>query len=134
VKQNQVSDARKLERVAVSASTLWPVCTFLTRSRDITLADGHYGPRITHKAVFDLSFGDDPRYQHTESIEAYVTTLSYDLMLGRTWLEDHEPQVRWSTGVVVFAGECCREHNNNAYHAPVATENYYKLCRRLVNA
>jgi hypothetical protein len=60
-------------------------------SRDITLADGHYGPRITHKAIFDLSFSDDPRYQYTESIEAYVTTLPYDLILGRIWLEDHEP-------------------------------------------
>lgn len=41
----------------------------------------------------------------------YVTKLGkYDIMLGKPWLTDHNPNIDWTTNIVTFNSDHCRKH------------------------
>ncbi|OWT42257.1 reverse transcriptase (RNA-dependent DNA polymerase) domain-containing protein [Pochonia chlamydosporia 170] len=48
---------------------------------------------------------------HKEKILFYVTKLGkYDIILGKPWLTDHNPNVNWSTNIVTFNSNHCRQY------------------------
>lgn len=60
---------------------------------------------------------------HKEKMLFYVTKLGkYDIILGKPWLTDHNPNVDWGTNTVTFRSEHCRKYcmQNGQYQLTVA--------------
>jgi hypothetical protein len=61
-------------------------------------------------ALIHIMVGDGDT-KHKEERLVYVADVKYDIMLGRQWLADHNPQIRWDTGTIIMdsrhCGECC---------------------------
>lgn len=48
---------------------------------------------------------------HKENMLFYVTKLGkYDIILGKPWLTDHNPNVDWATNTITFRSEHCRKY------------------------
>ena len=50
---------------------------------------------------------------HHETINAFLSNLpdEYDIVLGRPWLNKHQPDIQWGTGAVTFNHERCSAHH-----------------------
>jgi hypothetical protein len=77
----------------------------LPQARRLALGDNEEAAPIPKWAVFDeLMLGD-----HSERLPAYVTKLEYDIVLGYSWLEKHNPSIDWVTRQIRFdscEGKC----------------------------
>lgn len=74
----------------------------------LTMADGTstIENAITHDVILFVNIGS-----HTEHLKFGVTkNLSHDLMLGRAWLNLHDPTIQWSLSSVRFSSAHCRRH------------------------
>jgi hypothetical protein len=72
----------------------------LACSLNLIVADGHFSSNgaITHSTDLRLSIGS-----HTETIRCLVTKLGrYQLILGKPWLNTHNPLVNWRDDLVPF--------------------------------
>lgn len=50
---------------------------------------------------------------HVESVLLFVTQLAhFDIVLGLPWLQLHDPEIRWSDGVISFSSKFCKRHSN----------------------
>jgi hypothetical protein len=79
----------------------------LRKPRVLELADGRLVDRMTHLAIFNLEVGEG----HVEQILAYVTDLAeYGVILGRPWLNKHDPTIRWSADRITFDSGYCLHH------------------------
>lgn len=69
------------------------------------LADGSTGPEITHYTRLNCTIGP-----HTETLSFFVMPLSYDFILGRGWLDTHNPAIDWPTDRLTFSSDYCRQN------------------------
>ena len=76
--------------------------------REVRVIDGRVinTGLVTHEATFQLVIGN-----HTETLTADITnTGRYDCIVGTPWLWRHDPNIRWTTGVVQFTSAFCQAH------------------------
>ena len=80
----------------------------LRNRRRLNVVDGRPSSAgdITHVVKLDMDIKG-----HKEKMLFYVTKLGkYDIILGKPWLTDHNPNVNWSTNLVTFNSDHCRKH------------------------
>jgi hypothetical protein len=78
----------------------------LRNPRRLNVVDGRPSSAgdITHIVKLTQSING-----HTEKIPFYVTKLGkYNTILGKPWLDDHNPCVYWATNSLTFRPEHCR--------------------------
>lgn len=83
----------------------------LTRPRYLRVFDGSEtsAGKITHVAKTKLEISG-----HTETMVLFVTTLAYfDIVLGLPWLQQHNPEINWPEGSLVFNQTYCRKHSTS---------------------
>jgi hypothetical protein len=74
----------------------------LRHRRRLNVVDGRPSSAgdITHVVKLDMEIKG-----HKEKMLFYVTKLGkYDIILGKPWLTDHNPNVNWSTNMVTLSG------------------------------
>lgn len=80
----------------------------LRNRRRLNVVDGRPSSAgdITHVAKLDMEIKG-----HKEKMLFYVTKLGrYDVILGKPWLTDHNPNVNWSANMVTFNSDHCRKY------------------------
>lgn len=80
----------------------------LRNPRRLNVVDGRPSSAgdITHVAQLNQSING-----HLEKMLFYVTKLGkYDVILGKPWLDDHNPHVDWSTNSIAFKSDYCRRN------------------------
>ena len=64
----------------------------------LKLADGNLAPIVTHCAQLHFRLGD-----YYDELWCFVTILGkFDLILGISWLEQHDPKVSFHTRILIF--------------------------------
>ena len=80
----------------------------LRNRRRLNVVDGRPSSAgdITHVVKLNMEIKG-----HKEKMLFYVTKLGkYDIILGKPWLTDHNPNVNWSTNTVTFNSDHCRKY------------------------
>jgi hypothetical protein len=101
----------------------------LQTHRLLTYADGMPHARVHSMAEIFLVIGDGDT-KHVEQRLVYVADLQYDLVLGRPWLADHEPQVRYKSGTLIMdSTHCSTCYSTDLYRPAIALsqEHVHKL-------
>ena len=76
---------------------------------DFTVADGRIisSGAITHIVRIALALGRT----HCEVLELYITRLGqYPVVLGLSWLQKHDPRIRFKENTVTFDSKYCLDH------------------------
>lgn len=62
--------------------------------------------RITHEIDLSLEIGN-----HSEILTFQVTRIArYNIILGKSWLSKHDPEIKWSSNTLSFKSRLCRQH------------------------
>lgn len=80
----------------------------LRNPRRLNVVDGRPSSAgdITHIVKLNQSING-----HVEKMLFYVTKLGkYDIILGKPWLDDHNPHVDWAANSITFKSEHCRRN------------------------
>ncbi|KID81404.1 retrotransposon nucleocapsid protein [Metarhizium guizhouense ARSEF 977] len=80
----------------------------LRNRRRLNVVDGRPSSAgdITHVVKLNLEIKG-----HKEKMLFYVTKLGkYDIILGKPWLRDHNPNINWTTNTVTFNSDHCRKY------------------------
>ena len=76
----------------------------LAQPCNLKLADDSLAPVITHCAQVYFRLGD-----HYDEIWCFVTSLGkFDLILGMSWLEQHDPKLSFRKRTMIFDSEFCK--------------------------
>lgn len=68
--------------------------------------------KITHE--IDLTLQIDT---HIEVLTFQVTRIArYNIILGKSWLSNHDPEIKWSSNIISFTSVFCRDHCLNTLH------------------
>ena len=60
---------------------------------------------ITHEIDLQLQLGS-----HSENLTFQVTRIArYHVILGKSWLSKHDPEIKWSNNIVSFTSPFCQE-------------------------
>ena len=66
----------------------------------VTLTDGKIKTTTLCKTELDLTVGD-----YNKKVNAQVLDLSYNLILGKPWLTQNNPEIDWKNNKVTFSFE-----------------------------
>jgi len=81
----------------------------VTKSRNpLTVNDvnGRLLSRVDRQVEIRMAVGN-----HSETLTFDVAPLGgHNIVLGLPWLQQHDPQVHWSSGKVTFASDYCEKH------------------------
>src|SRR5882762_1464119 len=82
------------------------ILTFrLTQPLPLYLGNGKLYRELTEAALLELDIGD-----HHEQLVCYVTDMPrYQLVLGDTWLREHNPAINWKQRAITFNSSDCFE-------------------------
>ncbi|KAI0993243.1 hypothetical protein K3495_g14941, partial [Podosphaera aphanis] len=81
----------------------------LQHPKTLRLADGTPASagKITHTTAITMNING-----HTELLTCFLTDLGgkHELLLGKPWLNTHDPEIKWSIDTVNFTSQFCREN------------------------
>jgi Aspartyl protease len=68
--------------------------------------NGRLLSRVNQQVEIRMVFGN-----HAETLTFDVAPLGgHNIVLGLPWLQQHDPQIHWSTGKVTFVSDYCEQH------------------------
>ena len=84
------------------------VPTLKSSPESLFVVDGreHSAGKITHEILLEFALG-----AHVESVIFHVTKLAdYDMILGKSWLNCHDPHISWPKNTLSFPAPRCIAH------------------------